>query len=667
MTYVKAIILKRPGEFDQPLTYELPASFDPSSIAGKGVLVPLRGKTVRALVVEAEQELKEDIQDIRQVEALIPELWLTQEQLRLARMISDYYRCSLLRSLKLFIPKYLWEGKGKRILKQIEEKPYKKPSYSQFPLKGFDFRLSRDQLEAVEAITKSDKPILLHGVTGSGKTEVYLRAVLQAAEAGKQSILLVPEIALTPQTIEYFKEYFGDHLAVFHSRLSDGERLHEYEKVRSGYAVLSIGSRSAVFAPVRELGLLIIDEEHEWTYKQESSPYYETHQVAEVLCAIHGAKLVLGTATPRIETFYKAKKRDYEYQRLPMRINSEPLPAVTVVDLREEFRKRNFSIFSHALHSKIKERLDRKEQIILFVNQRGFARAVMCRDCGEAVSCPSCEVSLKLHGGSYGGQQYLLCHYCGHKQAPALSCQQCGSVNIRHAGIGTERVEEELLKAFPQARVLRADKDTTSDKLGFEPIYQAFKEGRYDVLVGTQMVAKGLDFPSVTLIGIMLADIGLHIPDFRSHERLFHLITQVAGRAGRGEKPGEVILQTYQPEHHAIMKAAAYQYDEFIEQEIGFREKLKYPPFSSLIKFTVVGSDAEKLRQHVETEKEVLEDIFKVNELSLNILAAPAMIPKIGPQHYYNVLMRGENPQKVFSHWKPPKGWRVDIDPIHTA
>jgi len=667
MIYALVSILKRPGEFDQPLTYKLPDALVLKCKLGQGVLVPLRGKQVRGVIVELQSKLNKEVKGIKEIEGIIPELKLSERSVELAKMISDYYRCSLLRALKLFIPKTLWKGKGVRTLKKIEEAKYNKPNYSKFPLVDFEHELTSEQKDALKKIENSNKPILLHGVTGSGKTEVYLRAILEGVKYGKQTILLVPEIALTPQMIEYFAKYFGKHMAVFHSKLSDGEKLHEHFKAKSGYAPLIIGSRSAIFAPVLDLGVIIIDEEHEWTYKQESSPYYETHRVAEMLQALTSAKLILGTATPRLETIYKARHGDYEYAPLSVRINKEPLPKIIVVDLREEFKMKNFSIFSHALFSKIKERLENKEQVILFVNQRGVARAVMCRDCGETVLCPSCEVSLKLHGGSYGAKQFLLCHYCEYRTEPKLSCDGCSSVNIRHVGIGTQRVEEEVMKSFPGVRVVRADKDTTSDKLGFKPIYEAFKRGEYDVLIGTQMVAKGLDFPNVTLIGIILADIGLHIPDFRSHERLFHLITQVSGRAGRGERTGEVVLQTYQPDHHAIVKAANYQYDDFIDQEIRYREKLKYPPFSSLIKFTVVGENADKLKAHVKIEQEVLEDILKVNNISATVLSAPSMIAKMGNRYYYNVLIRGEDPKIIFKYWKVPKGWRVDIDPIHTT
>ncbi|MFH1012760.1 MAG: primosomal protein N', partial [Candidatus Peregrinibacteria bacterium] len=468
-----------------------------------------------------------------------------------------------------------------------------------------------------------------------------------------------------------FKEAFGERMALFHSRLTDKQRALEWWKVKTGFAGLVIGSRSAVFAPVQDLGTLIVDEEHEWTYKQESAPYYETHRVAEKLCQLQGAQLILGSATPRLESYQKARAGEYEHVFLTRRIHQDTLPAIHVVDLREEFKKRNFSIFSLTLQNAIAERLKNKEQVILFVNQRGVARAVVCRDCGYTEGCPHCDISLKYHR-EMGDQKQeidrLVCHYCGFTKAPSVTCPACRSPYIRQVGVGTQRVEQEMERLFPEARVLRADKDTTGKKDGFAPIYEAFWRREYDVLIGTQMVAKGLDFSGVSLIGIVLADIGLNVPDFRSHERLFSLITQVAGRCGRSAShPGQVVLQTYQPDHFAIVQAARYGYTDFAEKELAFRRKLGYPPFSRLVKFTVVGTDAEKLQRHIQESQEALEDIFKVNGLSIKIVSAPAMVPKVANRYYYHVLLRGENPDDVFKHWKLPKGWRVDIDPVHTA
>jgi primosomal protein N' (replication factor Y) len=546
------------------------------------------------------------------------------------------------------------------IISKTEEPLYK--DMSDFTLENTPHHaLTPHQTKAIEKILTTGKPILLHGVTGSGKTEIYLRVILDAVSKGRQAIFLVPEIALTPQMIDYFKSYFGAHLAVFHSKLSETKRADEWHKVESGYARLVIGSRSAIFAPVKNLGVIIVDEEHEWTYKQESSPYYQAHHVAELLQSAHQSKLIFGSATPRMETIYHARKGDYEYVELKERVNESEMPKIEIVDLREEFKARHFSVISRKLQREIGKRIEKKEQIILFVNQRGIASAVTCRDCGYTEKCESCEVSMKVHMSG------LKCHYCSFQKPLPIVCPSCQSFHIRNIGVGTQRVEEEIKKLFPQARVLRADKDSTSDKEGFEPIYRAFHKREADILIGTQMVAKGLDFEKVTLIGIILADIGLHVPDFRSHEKLFQLITQVAGRCGRGTEVGEVILQTYQPDHFAIKQAASYGYGDFIENELSYREKLSYPPFNHLVKFTVVGPDAVQLEKAVDAEQQILEDIFKVNDLSAKVSSAPALISKMGNRYYYHVLVRLKDPQTLFNHWKVPRGWRVDIDPIQTT
>ena len=680
MNYVHIAIFKAPGAFDAPLTYKIPNQLKEVIQLGHVVEVPLKEKQVRGLVVgflnepSFEVELKEisnllDWANGGLASQTVPPL-LNEFQFNLASQMSIYYHSSLLRCLKLMVPRHLWKGTGRNVLKKFFKSEVQSAACeasSDIPLKPLKHELNSNQQRALIEIAQSSKPVLLKGVTGSGKTELYLRLILESVRAGKQAILLLPEISLTPQMVDYFSDYFGSSLAVFHSKLSEGKRLEEWLKVKTGQAKLVIGSRSAIFAPVADLGVLILDEEHEWTYKQESSPYYETHHVAEMLRSMTNCKLIFGTATPRLETLHAAQSGEYQLVELPARINQQALPKVHVVDLREEFKKKNFTIFSGLLFNLIQDRLQKKEQIILFVNQRGAARAVMCRDCGAAMLCPNCEVTLKLHLIPGQTQGKLMCHYCAYQTHLALSCAQCGSVNIKQVGVGTQRVEQDLIHTFPGIRVLRADKDTTSDKEGFEPIYQAFKKGDYDVLVGTQMVAKGHDFSKVTLIGLILADIGLHVPDFRSHERLFHLITQVAGRAGRAEHVGEVVLQTYQPDHPAIKMAAAYEYEVFAEKELSDRKKLSYPPFSQLIKFTVLGRDLEKLKTHIQTEKEVLEDIFATHQIPAFVLAAPAMVPKIGEFYHYHVLVRSSNIQLILDHWTPPKTWRMDRDPVHTA
>lgn len=668
MKHASVIVLKKPGAFDSPLSYKVPNHLEGKLKLGQGVLVPLKDKTVRAIIVDFKQAGLDKVETLKELDSILEDLWVPQKSLELAIHISSYYKCSVLRALKLMLPSHLWKGTGVRILNK-----YKKDCEQEIETAAIEkiynpeSKLTPAQGEALRNIEKSTKPSLLHGVTGSGKTEIYLHLILEQVKQNKQSVLLLPEIALTPQMIHFFSRYFEGEMAVFHSKLSAGERLKNWLMVRDSKVKLVIGSRSAIFAPFKDLGLLIVDEEHEWTYKQESSPYYQIHQLAEFLNDKQKVKVVFGTATPRIETIYKAKKGVYSYVKLTQRFNNKDLPPIEVVDLREEFKRKNYSIFSHSLHKKIVDRLEKNEKMILFVNQRGVARAVMCRDCGEAINCPNCGISLKLHQANFQTQATLNCHYCGYKASAQNRCMHCQSTNIRHVGIGTQRVEQELLKAYPGIRVIRADKDTTSEKEGFKPIYDAFKSGEYDVMVGTQMVAKGHDFDQVTLIGIILADIGLHVPDFRSHERLFHLITQVSGRAGRGLKGGEVVLQTYQPNHHAIKMAAEYAYNDFIENELSFRERLSYPPFSQMIKFTVLGQNLEKLREHIQVEKEVLEDVLKLNNLEAKIMSAPAMISKIGDYFYYHVIVQTPSTTELLKKWAFPKGWRIDIDPVHTT
>ncbi len=720
MKYAEIIIMKRAGEFDDPLTYRIPEEWGAECYVGREVWVPLRGSRVRGLIVEINDDAPKDIELDKIKDLDMPgSLSIDKKTIGLAKSISAYYCTSLTRALKLIMPANVWKGKSAEprdvfyvlekpendlkgskqkeaakalggntklkagslpvskqvlknmvksgILREISEPVYRKPDYSRFPLQPLKFTLTAHQEEAVEKIASSKKPVLIHGITGSGKTEIYLRLILKAISEGKQSILLVPEIALTPQMIDYFRDYFGEHIALFHSMLTDTERAVEWWKAKSGHAVLVIGSRSAVFAPVPDLGLVIVDEEHEWTYKQESAPYYQAQHIGEMRAKLEKAHLVLGSATPRLESFYKAKTGDYEYMHLPERINKKDLPVISIVDLRDEFKNKNFSIFSRQLHRKIADRLAKGQQIILFVNQRGMARAVTCRDCGYTEECPHCSVSLKYHRQFGGRGDCLVCHYCGFVKDIPLICPKCSSQYIKHVGLGTERVEEDVKRAFPNARVIRADSDTTGNKEGFAPIYRKFKNKEYDILIGTQMVAKGLDFENVTLIGIMLADIGLHIPDFRSHERLFQLIIQVAGRCGRGEEPGEVVLQTYQPEHPAIRKAAGYEYETFAETELGYRKKLSYPPFERMIKFTVVGGDEEKLKKHISTEVQALEDICKINDLHFKIYSAPAIIPRISNRFYYHVLVKAPDPNTIFLYWKSPKYWRIDVDPVHTV
>lgn len=429
---------------------------------------------------------------------------------------------------------------------------------------------------------------LLHGVTGSGKTEVYLQTIERCISSGRQAIVLVPEISLTPQMVERFKGRFGSRVAVMHSRLSHGERYDEWRKIREGKVQVAIGARSAIFAPFQQLGLIVMDEEHETSYKQEETPKYHARDVAVRRARQHGAVVILGSATPSLESYYAARaKVNDEFSPVLLEMKQRPsgsqLPAVHIVDMREELKDGNRSMFSRALHAGIASRLEKGEQTVLFLNRRGHSTFVMCRSCGYVAGCPECDISLTYHHKSNN----LRCHYCGYATPAPTACPECKSEHIRYFGTGTQRVETELAKLFPGIRVIRMDVDTTSEKGAHEKLLKAFREKKGDVLLGTQMVAKGLDFPDVTLVGVIAADTALNFPDFRAAEKTFQLLTQVAGRAGRHQLPGEVFIQTYMPEHYSVVHASGHDYDSFVREELKYRKGLHYPPYSKLILVTL--------------------------------------------------------------------------------
>lgn len=441
----------------------------------------------------------------------------------------------------------------------------------------------QDICEALERGTSD--VFLLHGITGSGKTEVYLQAIDRAVGMGKDAILLVPEISLTPQMVRAFRKRFGDRVAVLHSRLSLGERYDQWRRICRGEVNIAIGARSAVFAPFNNLGLIIIDEEHETSYKQSTDPKYHAREVAIQRGRLVNAPVVLGSATPSLESYYNAKQGIFRYTELPRRIGNRPLPEVHVVDMREEMKAGNRTMFSRLLQDKIEEALTKGEQMILFLNRRGYSTFVLCRECGHVLTCKECDVSLVYHADIVK----MICHYCGYIGSVPNVCPNCKSRYIRYFGVGTQKVQNEVERLFPNARVIRMDADTTTRKGSHGRILKAFENHEADILIGTQMVAKGFDFPDVTLVGVISADTSLNLPDFRSSERTFQLLTQVAGRAGRGEKAGEVVVQTYNPNHYSIVTARGHDYKAFAEQELEERKELDFSPFCRLIR--IVFSD----------------------------------------------------------------------------
>lgn len=486
--------------------------------------------------------------------------------------------------------------------------------------------------------------LLLHGVTGSGKTEVYLQAIAHALEQGNGAIVLVPEISLTPQTVERFKARFSSGplrtlVAVLHSHLSAGERHDEWHKIRQGRARIVIGARSAIFAPVKPLGLIIVDEEHEHSYKQEESPRYHARDVAVVRGQMEGAVVVLGSATPSMESFHNARRGKYDLLELPTRVDDQKMPIVRVVDMRSEGRKqKGIPIFSTQLKEAITRRLEKREQTILFLNRRGYSTSLQCPDCGYVAECPNCSVSLTFHRRA----AILLCHICGHSAEAPRACPEpkCRNAAIRYSGLGTEKVEDTLGKLFPHARITRMDSDTLKRKEDYRRILGDFRAGKIDILVGTQMIAKGLHFPNVTLVGIIYADLSLHIPDFRAGERTFQLLTQVAGRAGRGDVEGEVFVQAFTPFHPAIQYARRHDYLGFYDQEIEFREQLKYPPLARIALLTLKGRNEDKVRlsaAHVRDELEKMQSDGTVSGGTLRdlVIAGPAPAPLARAETFY--------------------------------
>ncbi|GIX05650.1 MAG: primosomal protein N' [Candidatus Poribacteria bacterium] len=465
---------------------------------------------------------------------------------------------------------------------------------------------------------------LLHGVTGSGKTEVYLQAIERVLERGEGALLLVPEISLTPQTAERLSARFGEQVAVLHSRLSDGERFDEWRRVRRGEARIVVGPRSAVFAPIPRLGLIVVDEEHEPTYKQEDpAPRYHAREVARHRAERLGIPLVLGSATPSLESFHAAQVGRAVLLPLPERVEELPLPPVTVVDMRQELQAGNRSIFSRLLQTKIEERLERGEQVLLFLNRRGFSTYVFCRDCGEAERCPDCHISLTYHRDA----EMLLCHHCGYLRAVPRRCSRCGSERVRHLGVGTQQVEALARERFPDARVARMDADTTRTKGSHQRILQAFRRGEVDLLIGTQMIAKGLDFPNLTLVGVILSELTLHLPDFRAGERTFQLLAQVAGRSGRSRKGGEVIFQTYEPEHYSVQAAARHDYQAFARQELAARERYGYPPFAHALRVLLRGEEEQETARAAHWLLEELSEELPPGEPPRYTVRGPAPAP----------------------------------------
>ena len=700
--YAEVIINSDAIEIDRPFTYKVKEELLDIIEIGHRVKVPfgVKNKPTEAFVLGLKCEGIENVKKIKYISSILDDIpILTRDDLKLVDFLRENYLCKYIDAIRTIIPSGLSKGiKNKKktvivfnkeldgklkdkdnyvkIVNLIKEKDgeltkseiindYSLSSYSLNKLIENGYLLTEDrvvyryntrsyieesknvlndeQKNAFNKILNSDKKgFLLKGVTGSGKTEVYMNLVGETLKEGKSAIVLVPEISLTPQMIERFKGRFGKNVALFHSKLSQGERFDEWYRIKKGEARLVVGARSAIFLPLDNLGIIIIDEEHENTYKSEQNPKYSTKEVAKFLSEIKGCKYILGSATPSIETYYEALNGKLELVEIKNRVSNRPLPQMEIVDMREELKSRNLSLLSRSLYNKMKETLERKEQIILFLNRRGFSSFVSCRSCGYVFKCPECDLSMTYHKNGY-----LICHYCGRAQREQKVCPECGSKYVKFFGAGTQRVEEEVKKYFPKARVMRMDVDTTRNKDSHENIYNAFKSGEGDVLIGTQMVSKGLDFKNVTLVGVLAADISLNIPDYRSSERTYQIITQVAGRAGRGEKKGKVVIQTYTPNSLSLQYAIENNYNDLYNEEIKVRKIMNYPPFSTIFLINSISKDERKLKEFMNKVGESLRKLLDSRE-NIQILGpVPCIITKLKDNYRWQIIIKGNLDNKL--------------------
>lgn len=703
--YCQVIVDITAEQVDRLFTYKIPSALSISE--GQRVLVPFGSRLKEGYVLSicdetdvAEEKLRSVLQVLEEYPAILPEL------VELAKWMAGHYRCSLCEALRLMIPA---EMRGRRVaekrinvarlahpiteadkaafsraprqqavlemlqkgeipsailnakypgaLKALEaknlvvieeQKAYRRPYQIIETERVAEPELTRAQQNAVNVLKSAMDTggrFLLHGVTGSGKTEVYIRLIREALARGKSAIVLVPEIALTPQMVNWFRARFGDDAAVIHSRLSAGERFDEWRRIRMGSARVVIGARSAVFAPVENLGAIIVDEEHEHTYFSEHRPRYDTREVACTRAEAAGAVLLLGSATPSIASYMRCMPGVKPQNKLTLiemdtRVNGRDLPEVDIVDMAKEFSRGNTSVFSAKLQTALRECIGAGQQAMLLMNRRGYNTFVSCRSCGYVVKCDQCDVSMTFHLA----ENVMRCHYCGAEISPPKICPDCGSKYIRYFGAGTQKVEEELKKLLPGIPVSRMDIDTTREKDSHEKILNAFRKGETRVLVGTQMIAKGLDFPNVTLVGVVAADMTLNVPDYRSAERTFQLLTQAAGRAGRAKEPGKVIVQTYEPNHYAIQLAAMQDYRAFYHKEADYRRKGLYPPFTVLARLLAVSKDeraaqevSEKLdrdlRSWLEEHREAKRDVIKIH-------MRPAPMKRLRGEYRFQVFVK---------------------------
>lgn len=631
MKYIDVVIDNKSEHTDMLYTYG--CSEDEIQV-GQKVCVPFgKGNRIReAYVFRVVDEPEREYPNLKFAESLDPDICLTEEMIRTCIWMKRRYLCKYIDAVKCFVPAGSKSKRGKK------RNPYKDAEGEQKP----EPELTEEQEAVLRPIRQaiqngSHRRFLVYGVTGSGKTEVYMRAAQQCVLSGKQAIMLVPEISLTTQVIERFIGRFGaEKIAVLHSRLSLGERHDEWMRIKNGEVKIVIGARSAVFAPLKKIGLIILDEEHEATYKSDMTPKYDTVEVALKRLQSHKGVLICGSATPAVSTYYRSEHGIFERLELTKRYNQTELPEVAIVDMRSELKAGNKTMISRALYRQMTEAFEKKKQVILFLNRRGYSTFISCRECGMALRCPDCGISLTYHKE----ENRAVCHYCGHNEPLPSVCPQCGSAYIRHFGAGTEKVEEAVMEMFPQARAERLDLDVTKRKGSIDRILNRFKKGTIDILIGTQLVAKGLDFRNVALVGIISADVTLNIPDFRSPERTFQLITQAAGRAGRGEEKGRVIIQSYTPENYAVRLAAEQDYKEFYEAEIKLRSYMGYPPYSDLIQMVFSSKEEAQAKGAAEGWFEKIQQALPEAQREYLFRPQAAPMKKIKEIYRYSMMLK---------------------------
>ncbi len=691
MSYAGIIVNNEALAMDRIFTYKVPEDIEVSIGQRVEISFGMGNKKIDGFVLSLMEEPSEEIKRIKKIQKVYKGIYFRPEQVDFIEELRKRYLATYLDVIKLLIPRGILsgmkpktrealyklkplEGKmdtdryqaivevignhpGEFIKADLTKQGFSLSSVNTLIKHGFlevttenEHRynieeyasygpkiLNDEQTQAVDIMGSAPGTYLLHGITGSGKTEIFMEMIRKNLEAGHDSIVLLPEISLTPQMIERFKGRFGKNITIFHSRLSDGERFDEWHRVKSGKVKMAIGARSALFLPFNDLKLVVIDEEHESSYKSEMSPKYHAREVAEYMMDKNQGKLILASATPSVESYQRAKSEEITLIELKNRATRGKLPTMEVVDMREELLSGNRSIFSKELMTKMEEALDKKEQIILFLNRRGFSSFVSCRSCGFVFQCENCDISMTYHKN-----HTLMCHQCGARKNMPPTCPTCGSKYIKQFGTGTEKVEKAIKETFKEAKVMRMDRDTTRGKTSYETMYQDFKAKKYDILIGTQMISKGLDFEEVTVVGVLAADLSLNFPDYRASEKTFQLITQVAGRAGRGDKPGFVVIQTYSPENIAIESARDHDFIRFFQEEIHMREKLQNPPFTKLLHGVFSSTHEDILIKKVQEIGVVLRNnLAKYDKISV-MGPTPSLISKIKNEYRWQILLRGD-------------------------